>query len=37
MIERLVLVDESGARVASRQLAAAADRARAAATEDLAG
>jgi Cof subfamily protein (haloacid dehalogenase superfamily) len=37
MIERLVLVDASGARAASRQLAAAADRARSAANQDLAG
>jgi len=37
MIERLVLVDEAGARAASRTLAAAADRARRAATEGLTG
>jgi hypothetical protein len=37
MIERLVLVDERAARTASRELAASADRARSAATADLAG
>jgi hypothetical protein len=37
MIERLALVDEPDARAASRQLAASAAHARAAASEDLAG